>query len=134
MINSINSTKSVKLKIIAPGFNLYNNEKIVNGNITLNEIEKKANFGEFILDRGMSIRNLNKTLSELSDGNDQISFNLISKSEKLIKDLEESEINFENYKGKSCYQSCTVQGFIHIIFPLAIKNLKRKEKKMVKRK
>jgi len=129
MINSINSTKSVKLKIIAPGFNLYNNEKIVNGNITLNEIEKKANFGEFILDRGMSIRNLNKTLSELSNGNDQISFNLISKSEKLIKDLEESEINFKNYKGLSCYQSATLQGFIHVIFPLAIKNLNKEREK-----
>lgn len=129
MINSINSTKSVKLKIIAPGFNLYNNEKIVNGNITLNEIEKKANFGEFILDRGMSIRNLNKTLSELSNGNDQISFNLISKSEKLIKDLEESEINFKNYKSLSCYQSATLQGFIHVIFPLAIKNLNKEREK-----
>ena len=129
MINSINSTKRIKLKIIAPGFNLYNNEKIVNGNITLNEIEKKANFGEFIFDRGMSIRNLNKTLSELSNGNDQISFNLISKSEKLIKDLEESEINFENYKGLSCYQSATLQGFIHVIFPLAIKNLNKEREK-----
>ena len=125
----INITKSVKLKIITPGFNLYNNEKIVNGNITLNEIEKKANFGEFILDRGMSIRNLNKTLSELSNGNDQISFNLISKSEKLIKDLEESEINFKNYKGLSCYQSATLQGFIHVIFPLAIKNLNKEREK-----
>ena len=98
-----------------------NNARMVNGNLTLNDTEKKASFGEFSLDRGMSIRNLNKTLSELSDKNGYISFNLISKSEKLIKDLEESEINFKNYR---------YQGFIHVIFTLAIKNLnKEREKK-----
>ena len=50
-----------------------NNARMVNGNLTLNDTEKKASFGEFSLDRGMSIRNLNKALSELSDKNGHIS-------------------------------------------------------------
>ena len=60
-------------ELIAPGFILCSNARMVNGNLTLNDTEKKASFGEFSLDRGMSIRNLNKALSELSDKNGHIS-------------------------------------------------------------
>ena len=80
----------------------------------------------------MSIRNLNKTLKELSSNDSFLSFNLMKKSDKLIKDLEESEINFINISGSSCYQSCTLQGFVHIIFPLAIKNINKERKKLGK--
>ena len=129
MMYLMTNEKYVNLELIVPGFNLSNNARMVKGSLTLNDIEKKAFFGEFSFDRGMSIRNLNKTLSELSNGNVQISFNLITKSEKLIKDLEESEINFRNIAGQSCYQSATLQGFIHVIFPLSIKNLNKEREK-----
>ena len=82
----------------------------------------------------MSIRNLNKTLKEIVGNNSMLSFNLIKKDDKLIKDLEESEIYFINIRGLSCYQSCTLQGFVHIIFPLAIKNLNNERLKCKKEK
>ena len=47
-------------------------------------------------------------------------------SNKLIKDLEESKINFINIGGQSCYQSSYLQGFIHVLLPLAIKRLNEK--------
>ena len=115
-----------------PGFNMPNNIRLVNGNLTLDEIEKKSIYGDYVLDRGMSIKNLNKTLKELSSNDSFLSFNLMKKSDKLIKDLEESEINFINIYGSSCYQSCTLQGFVHIIFPLAIKNINKERKKLGK--
>ena len=130
----MSNEKYVKLELITPGFNLSDNARMVKGSLTLNDIEKNATFEQFSLDRGMSIKNLNKTLSELSDTNGHISFYLISKSEKLIKDLEESEINFQNYALSSCYQSATLQGFIHVIFPLAIKNLNKEREKNGKEK
>ena len=129
-----NTEKCVMLEFIVPSLNVSNNAKMVNGKETLNEIEKDASFGDLKFYRGMSIRNLNKTLSELSDTNGHISFYLISKSEKLIKDLEESEINLENYAYVSCYQSATLQGFIHVIFPLAIKNINKEREKNGKEK
>ena len=46
--------------------------------------------------------------------------------EKLAYNLEHSIINFINYEGSSCYQSSTLQGFVHIIFPEAIRNMIRK--------
>ena len=121
---------------LKPPTNLNLNKQIisVDGNLTLNEIEKKAKFWDFIFDRGMSIKNLDKKLSELTDQNSYIGFNLLSKSDKLIKDLEESEINFQNYKGLSCYQSASLQGFIHILFPLAIRNVNREREKLGKEK
>ena len=121
---------------LKPPTNLNLNKQIisVDGNLTLNEIEKKAKFGDFIFDRGMSIKNLDKKLSELTDQNSYIGFNLLNKSDKLIKDLEESEINFENYSGLSCYQSASLQGFIHILFPLAIRNVNKEREKIGKQK
>ena len=50
--------------------------------------------------------------------------------EKVLNNLEESKINFINIGGSSCYQSSTLQGFVHLIYPLAIRNLnKEKDKK-----
>ena len=50
--------------------------------------------------------------------------------EKVLNNLEESKINFKNIDGSSCYQSSTLQGFVHLIYPLAIRNLnKEKDKK-----
>jgi len=131
-MNSINSSNEVKLELNIPGINIPNNIRLVDGNLTLDELEKKGMYGDYVLDRGMSIRNLNKTLKELSSNDSFLSFNLIKKSDKLIKDLEESEINFINIYGQSCYQSCTLQGFVHIIFPLAIKNINKERIKLGK--
>ena len=54
------------------------------------------------------------------------------KTYDIIKDLEESKINFINISGQSCYQSAYLQGFIHIVIPIAIKYLinKRKNKNL----
>ena len=137
-MNKINFINEVKLELKVPDLNIPNNIRIVNGDLTLNEIEKKASFRDYIFDRGMSIRNLNKKLidlqKDLPDKNSHLTFNLIKKSDKLIKDLEESEINFININGESCYQSASLQGFIHIIFPLAIKNLNKERTKIGKEK
>ena len=112
--------------------NLPHNIKFLRGNMTLNEIEKAVkgtNFG-YIFHRGISIRDLNKTLVELEkEKNSLLSFNLLKQTDKLIIDLEESEINFINIEGKSCYQSATLQGFVHILFPLAIKYVNRETQK-----
>lgn len=133
-----NIQNEVMFELRVSDFNLPNNIRMVKGDLTLNEIEKKAKFGDYIFDRGMSIKNLNKTLNELEkelpDKNSHLIFFLLKKSEKLIKDLEESEINFINIDGESCYQSATLQGFVHIIFPLAIKNLNKEREKIGKEK
>ena len=98
----------------------------VKGNFTIDELEKKFTDEKFVFDRGMSIRNIKKTLSELQNNqNIKISFSLMRKSDKLIKDLEECEINFKNIACESCYQSSTLQGFVHIIIPISIKNINR---------
>ena len=120
----------VELKI--PGLNIPNNVRLINGSLTLDKMEKNGKSGEYVFDRGMSIRNLNKTLKEICGNNSYISFNLLKISDKLIKDLEESEINFINIAGASCYQSCTLQGFVHIIFPIALKNLNKERLKINK--
>ena len=122
-INNITSEIKIELKIFGQK-NVPNSIRFVKGNIKLNDIEKTLNAGDYIFDRGTSIKNLNKTLLELQNNQNTIlSFYLMKKSDKLIKDLEESEINFVNIAGRSCYQSATIQGFIHILFPIAIKNI-----------
>ena len=98
----------------------------VKGNFTIDQLEKEFIDEKFVFDRGMSIRNIKKTLSELQNNqNTKISFCLMRKSDKLIKDLEECEINFKNIACESCYQSSTLQGFVHIILPISIKNINR---------
>ena len=49
--------------------------------------------------------------------------NSIKYLEKLSFNLETSKINFINISGSSCYQSSTLQGFVHIIYPIAIRNI-----------
>ena len=43
--------------------------------------------------------------------------------ENALINLEESKINFNNIDYSSCYQSSTLQGFIHLIYPKAIRKL-----------
>ena len=43
--------------------------------------------------------------------------------EDFAKNLENSKINFRNIDSSSCYQSSTLQGFVHIIFPTAFRNM-----------
>ena len=122
--NIINDSKiQLELKVLGQN-DIPNNIISVKGNFTIDELEKKFNDEKYIFDRGMSIRNLKKTLLELhSNQNILLSFYLMKKSDKLIKDLEECEINLINIYGASCYQSATMQGFVHIIFPIAIRNI-----------
>ena len=49
--------------------------------------------------------------------------NSIRYLEKLALNLETSKINFINISGSRCYQSSTLQGFVHILYPIAIRNI-----------
>ena len=128
----------VQIEIKVPDFPNLDFIKSMDGNLTLLEVEKISKNENFIFDRDMSIRNLNKTLLELqnnlSNKKSHLTFKLLHISDKLIKDLEESEINFINIGGESCYQSSTLQGFVHFLFPLAIKNIniERQKRKLEK--
>ena len=62
-----------------------------------------------------------------TDSSLSIQSNLDIKTDNIIKDLEESKINFINIYGQSCYQSAYLQGFIHILIPKAIKYLINKK-------
>ena len=129
--NIINDSKiQLELKIFGQN-DIPNNILSVKGNFTIDELEKKFNDENYIFDRGMPIRNLKKTILELyNNQNILLSFYLMKKSDKLIKDLEECEINLINIYCASSYQSATIQGFVHIIFPIAIKNINyHREKK-----
>ena len=101
--------------------------KIMNikGNFTVDELEKKFIDEKFVFDRGISIRDIKKPLIELQKNQSTFSFSLMKKGDKLIKDLIECEINYKNIDGQSCYQSSTLQGFVHIILPISIKNINR---------
>ena len=101
--------------------------KIMNikGNFTVDELEKKFIDEKFVFDRGISIRDIKKPLIELQKNQSTFSFSLMKKGDKLIKDLIECEINYKNIDYKSCYQSSTLQGFVHIILPISIKNINR---------
>jgi hypothetical protein len=81
-INPLDSEIKIELKI--PGFNVPNNIRFVKGNLTLNEIEKTLKTeGEYIFERGMSIRNLNKTIFQLyAESNSILSFYLFKKKAK----------------------------------------------------
>ena len=76
----------------------------------------------------MSIRNFKKPLIEIQkelhqkEPKSHLKFNLLTKSQILIKRLEDSEINFINIGNSSCHQASTLQGFVHVIFPIAIRN------------
>ena len=81
-INPLDSEIKIELKI--PSFNVPNNIRFVKGNLTLNEIEKTLKTeGEYIFERGMSIRNLNKTIFQLyAESNSILSFYLFKKKAK----------------------------------------------------
>ena len=49
--------------------------------------------------------------------------------ENIIINLEESKINFKNIGGSSCYQSSTFIGFIHLLYPKAIRKLNEETSK-----
>ena len=53
----------------------------------------------------------------------QIIQNRVNYFEKIACNLELSKINFINISGSSCYQSSTLQGFVHVIYPIAIRNI-----------
>ena len=129
-INDNNSQIQIKIKF---PYEKDIPQKILNvkGNFTVDELEKKFIDEKFVFDRGMSIRDIKKPLIELlKNQSTLISFSLMKKSDKLIKDLEECEINCKNIAYASCYQSSTLQGFVHIILPISIKNINRlREKK-----
>ena len=128
MNKKINDTNSqIQIEIKYPGeYDIPNKIMNVNGKFTIDELEKKFTDEKFVFDRGMSIRNIKKTLSELQNNqNTIISFSLMKKSDKLIKDLIECEINCKNIACSSCYQSSTLQGFVHIILPISIKNINK---------
>ena len=97
----------------------------VKGDFTVEELEKKFIDEKFVFDRGISIRDIKKPLIELQKNQSIFSFSLMKKGDKLIKDLIECEINYKNIDYKSCYQSSTLQGFVHIILPISIKNINR---------
>ena len=118
-----------ELKI--PGVQVVNNFRNVDGNITLQEIEKINRNNVYILYRGMSIRNFKKPLIEIQkelhqkEPKSHLKINLLTKSQILIKQLEDSEINFINIGNSSCHQASTLQGFVHVIFPIAIRNVNK---------
>ena len=124
----------ITLELQIPNAQTQNNIRQVNGNMTLNDVEKAIPKNTFIFDRGnISINDLNKTLFEIQNKyfpNSHLKFNLLRDCDKLIKDLEESEVNFRNIGGSSCAESCFLNSLEHIIFPEAIKDLnKEREKK-----
>ena len=59
----------------------------------------------------------------MKSNKEEINRKIINYFEKLAINLEKSKINFINIEGSSCYQSSVLQGFIHIIFPIAIRNI-----------
>ena len=121
------------LELDIPNTQIINNKQYVDGNMTLDEVEKKIPKNNFIFDRGnISIRNLNKTLFQLQKEffpHSHLKFYLLRAEDKLIKDLEESEINFINIDLSSCAESTFLQGMVHIIFPEAIRYLNKEREK-----
>ena len=96
--------------------------------MTLNEVEKKVPKNDFIFDRGISIRNLNKTLKEIQNNlfpNSHLKFNLLRNYDKLITDLD------QNIGGSSCVQSSFLQGLIMLFFLMLSNILIKKEIKWV---
>ena len=78
-------------------------------------------------DEELNKKNLEKIEEEKKEKERILQESLKKKSimflEKFAKNLENSKINFINIGGSSCYQSSTFQGFVHVIYPTAIKNI-----------
>ena len=100
----------------------------VNKNLTLNEVEKKIckNLMQQMADRGTSIKDLNKTIGEIVEKNPSKvhTFFLLDRSEGIINDLENSEINAEN-GNYFCYVATYLQLMIKHILPEALKKLNK---------
>ena len=64
-----------------------------------------------------------KTILEDLKSKYQIIQKRINYFEKIASNLELSKINFININGSSCYQSSTLQCFVHVVFPIAFRNI-----------
>lgn len=105
--------------------------KEFNKNLTLNEVEQKfcKALTNQMADRGTSITNLTKTLEQIVKENPskKLTFTLLSKSEVIINDLENSEANMNNL-GNTCYISTYLQGIFKIILPKTLEKLNKERK------
>ena len=106
IINLDNERGSTQKLGISP-INKYNNNSI--NNIKISEEIKAKN----IININNYSVNIDKSIDPL---------------DKILKNLENSKINFVNIGYSSCYQSSTLQGFVHVIFPKAIRNYNKKRK------
>ena len=126
----------IKLELQVPNIQSINNIQEVNSSMTLNDVEKTIPKNNFIFDRGdIPISKLNNTLLQIKNEYfpySNLKFYLLRDSDKLIKTLAESEINFENIDYESCAESSFLQSLVHIIFPEAIKNLNKEREKKFK--
>ena len=126
----------INLELQIQNYQVNNNIQEVNGNMTLNDVERTIPKNNFIFDRGdIPISKLNNTLFQIKEEffpNSNLKFYLLRDSDKLIKSLAESEINFKNIDFSSCAESCFLQSLVHIIFPEAIKNLNNEREKRFK--
>ena len=126
----------IQLELCVPNTQVTNNFQNVNGSLTLDVVEKTIPKNNFIFDRGsISIRNLNKTLFQIKEEffpYSHLKFYLLPIHDKLIKDLEESEINFINIEFSSCAESSFLQGMVHVVFPEAIRYINQEREKNFK--
>ena len=85
------------------------------------EMDKLTDFGKDIIKepkQGQEESDAIKKYTKIElDDNNTLNF------ENILINLEESKINFINIDGASCYQSSTLQGFVHLIYPKAIRKL-----------
>ena len=123
----------IQLELCVSNTQVTNNIENINGSMTLDVVEKIMPKNNFIFDRGsISIRNLNKTLFQIKEEffpYSHLKFYLLPIHDKLIKDLEESEINFINIEFSSCAESSFLQGMVHVVFPEAIRYINQEREK-----
>ena len=109
----------------------YNSD--ANYNINYNSSSSFININNNINNNALSNlntnTNLNNNMNNTIFNDSKINLNYEAKKnsvnylEKFANNLENSKINFVNIGGSSCYQSSTLQGFVHTIFPTAIRNI-----------
>lgn len=118
-----------KFKNILTSFNYYDSYLYLRQSTTIIERLKSNNAKISISNNNNKINKMNKInnikieKSENSQSYVDLKFKNTNYLEKFANNLEKSKINFINIGGSSCYQSSTLQGFIHIIFPIAIRNI-----------
>ena len=123
----INSTIDLNINSIGMNNNNINNK-------SMNYIDIKPNNGEtnnMIMNHNISINKIETNEVPIKSDNLLKPFVIgVNYSfYEIIKNLEESKINFQNIIGSSCYLSSTLQGFVHFIFPTAIKNYNKNSTK-----